>query len=253
MKQIIQSIVKHILPESILLPLKFTYYKLCGKLDKEMMGVGEFLSKRRRFIDIGANTGYYSYHFSRTFQFGEAFEPFFEASKMLQALQNHHLTIHNIALSNQNGTQKFYIPLENGRPEPGLASLEPRDGDCEIRNVPIKMLDDFGFDDVDLIKIDVEGHELKVLQGALATIKKCKPVMIVEVEQRHIDFPIQEVFNFMIDAGYDGMFLQDSVWQSIDLFSNDVHQAPYLNNVYDSRYINNFVFYPHSKSQQSTL
>lgn len=244
MKQLILSIVKLILPERVWLPLKYRYYRLRGKLDKEMLEVDTFLYVRRRFVDIGANTGYYSYHFSKTFQHVDAFEPVFEASKMLRVLQNPNLNIHNIALSNHNGTQKFYIPLKDGRTEPGLASLEPRDGDCEVRNVPIKMLDDFGFEDVDLIKIDVEGHELKVLQGAVETIKKCKPVMIIEVEQRHIDFPIQDVFNFITDIGYKGLFLQNSAWLSIDKFSNEIHQAPYLKNVYDSRYINNFVFIP---------
>ena len=43
-----------------------------------------------------------------------------------------------------------------------------------------KTLDSFVFEDVDYIKIDVEGHELKVLQGATNTIKTYNPLIVVE-------------------------------------------------------------------------
>jgi FkbM family methyltransferase len=248
MKQFVKSMIKHLLPVHMQLPLEFRYHKFRGSLDKEMLGVEKFLSKRRRFIDVGANTGFYSYHFSRSFMNIEAFEPVPEASNMLKMQQISSVKIHDIALSNHNGTQNFFIPLENALPEPGLASLEKRDGVCEERIVPIKTLDEFGFDDIDLIKIDVEGHELKVLQGASATIEICKPVMIIEIEQRHIGYPIQEIFDFVIDKGYSGMFLSNSDWLSLDKFSCDIHQTPYLNNVYDSGYVNNFVFVPNSSS-----
>lgn len=57
---------------------------------------------------------------------------------------------------------------------------------CEHREgikpvvVKQKRLDQFHFDTVDLLKIDVEGHELLVLKGAVTTIEKCSPVIIIE-------------------------------------------------------------------------
>ena len=48
------------------------------------------------------------------------------------------------------------------------------------RNIPVYTLDSFRFDSVNFIKIDVEGYELKVLQGALATIDTNKPIIVVE-------------------------------------------------------------------------
>ena len=53
-----------------------------------------------------------------------------------------------------------------------LASLEERGGECEVRTVKVKTVDDFDFNDVDLIKIDVEGHEQSVIGGAINVIKK---------------------------------------------------------------------------------
>lgn len=43
-----------------------------------------------------------------------------------------------------------------------------------------KRLDDYNFLNVDYIKIDVEGHELKVIKGAIATIEKYNPVIVIE-------------------------------------------------------------------------
>jgi FkbM family methyltransferase len=51
-------------------------------------------------------------------------------------------------------------------------------------------LDDFvrqnGITQINLVKIDVEGFELKVLKGAAESIKKFKPVLIIEVDDEHL-------------------------------------------------------------------
>ena len=49
----------------------------------------------------------------------------------------------------------------------------------------MKRLDDYALDDVDLIKIDVEGYEFFVIQGGEATITRNRPVMIVEQKPQH--------------------------------------------------------------------
>ena len=50
--------------------------------------------------------------------------------------------------------------------------------------IPLKTLDSFNFSDVDLIKIDVEGYEQDILLGALETIEKNRPVLVIE-QQKH--------------------------------------------------------------------
>ena len=53
--------------------------------------------------------------------------------------------------------------------------------DAAMSVVQQKMIDSFNLPRVDLIKIDVEGMELDVLQGAVETIKRCKPMMTIEI------------------------------------------------------------------------
>ena len=109
-------------------------------------------------------------------------------------------------------------------------------------------MDAFGFTDRDLIKIDVEGHEAQVIEGAKKTLEASKPVIVVETEQRHIgQTPIENVFQNFFDLGYRGMFLSDEKVIDIDDFQYEKHQKPYLENVFSENYINNFIFVYNSK------
>ena len=46
--------------------------------------------------------------------------------------------------------------------------------------VPTLRIDDFGFPFCDLLMLDIEGYELFALHGAIETIKRCKPVIVLE-------------------------------------------------------------------------
>jgi FkbM family methyltransferase len=52
-------------------------------------------------------------------------------------------------------------------------------------DIPMKRLDDFGFQDVDFLKVDCEGYELFVLRGAEEMLKRCRPCVIVEQKPGH--------------------------------------------------------------------
>ena len=68
-----------------------------------------------------------------------------------------------------------------------------------------KTLDSFNFEDVDYIKIDVEGHELKVLNGAINTINKYSPLIVVEENgsaEKWNKGTKNEALNYLQDLGY---------------------------------------------------
>lgn len=68
-----------------------------------------------------------------------------------------------------------------------------------------KTLDSYNFKDVDIIKIDVEGYELQVLEGAVDTIKKNRPIVqieCVEIQPRAFGRTIQELMDYFNDRDY---------------------------------------------------
>jgi FkbM family methyltransferase len=242
MNKHVKDILSVIIPNRLHLPLWYWFRKFKGTLDQEMFVASTFLENHRRFLDIGSNVGIYSYYFAKSMDQIDAFEPLIEASSRLSATNLKNVSIHNIALSNRCETKTFYIPIANRKLVTGLATLEEKPGNHVERIINVTTLDEFKYDDVDLIKIDVEGHEIHVIRGAIHTIKRCKPVIIVEIEQCHIKVPITDIFQEIIDLGYDGYFLIDRELRSIGEFDYEKHQKPYLSNVLDRHYVNNFIF-----------
>jgi len=243
-KKVLQKIIEKILPKKYHLPLYFFYFKFRKYLEPEMFIVENLIESNYRFLDIGANLGIYSYYFRNKFKFINSFEPLKEVSNGLKALNLKNIRVHNTAISNQEGTRILHVPMLLGNPSPGLASLEKRDGLCKEHIVKVETIDSFSFDDVSLIKIDVEGHELSVLRGSIETIKRCRPIILVEIEQRHIKQDIKDVFSEFLNLNYNGFFLKRNKLISISKFDCKKHQKLFLKNPLDNIYINNFIFSP---------
>ena len=80
-----------------------------------------------------------------------------------------------------------------------IHSLEDKDDSYKIDIVP---LDYFNFENISLIKIDVEHMEIEVLEGSLNLIKRCKPTIIIETYQ--LDTLKQtNIFKELVALGYE--------------------------------------------------
>ena len=240
----LRKIIEIILPSSKQLFFRMLWYKVSNKIDKEILFAEKILNKKRRFIDIGGNVGIYSYLFSNKFKQIECFEPIKEITYRLSALNKKNIHLHNLALSNRAGNLRLYIPKIDGILTPPLATLEKRSKPYETRKISIKKLDSFNFSYVDLIKIDVEGHEYKLIQGAIKTIKKNLPIIICEIEQRHSSLPIYKTFRLIEKLGYEGLFFKNNKLKKLNKFSYRNDQKLYLNDVENKSYVNNFIFVP---------
>ena len=120
------------------------------------------------------------------------------------------MKIHTVALSDREGSANLLIPVDpSGVEHDASASIEHgKFARARKELVLLRTLDSFSFDHVSLIKIDVEGHEYSVLQGAKATLANSKPALLIEIEQRHSVRPIAEVFRELMRVGYRGFFLR---------------------------------------------
>ncbi|MBK9337679.1 MAG: FkbM family methyltransferase [Lewinellaceae bacterium] len=128
-------------------------------------------------------------------RFGQVFA--FEANRSadfdLLHYQKPNVHFFQYGLSDANETRVLHVPVRQGIPVVGWASIGRRtlpfaDAFLELP-VELQRLDDQPFvqnQAIDLIKIDVEGHELEVLRGGLETIRRNKPVLLIEdnTEQR---------------------------------------------------------------------
>jgi len=101
------------------------------------------------------------------------------SKKNLENYQN--FQIFDCALSNKNSSGELYVH-EKGL---GANSLVPSDGITKTENIQLKKLDDFKFQNVDYIKIDVQFHELEVIEGSIDTLKNNNPVLCIEAARRN--------------------------------------------------------------------
>lgn len=139
-------------------------------------------------VDIGANIGLTALMFSQMARTVACFEPIKRSMDYL--MQNivvnevYNVTPYHIALSNSEGQRKFMLASSN-RTGAHISKGEIVPGhDEEI--VVSKTLDSVSktleqINKIDVIKIDVEGHEKYVLEGARETLERDKPIVVLEL------------------------------------------------------------------------
>jgi len=190
------------------------YFKLFLPHDKDYLGL-KILFKNKKifngsFIDIGANTGSSILSF-RSMGFKNviySFEPnFFLFNKYLKKLKKNdrNIKIFNNALGDNNKPLIFYTPCIKKKYIHYFSSFNQDYVKSSMRNtfpdqkfkfqknkIKVKKLDNFYFNKkIDLIKIDTEGHDLQVLKGGKKTIKRYKPIFLIEYN-RELFFKICE-------------------------------------------------------------
>lgn len=251
-----KKILLDICPKKLRLPFTFYYWKLSGKLEKEIICLKDIVGTGQTTIDIGANNGIYSYALSKLSKKVEAFEPQIWCCEIISAYSQsigNKIDVHNVGLSDAEGYLTLHIPLIDGKLHRGFASFKEVEEKCQCLTVSIRKLDDYNFRDISLIKIDVEGYESQVIRGAKETIVREKPVLLVEIEQRHLGIkPIESVFNEITELGYQGSFFYKGKVLSLSEFSSEKYQKQFLekynNEYFESKskqeYVNNFIFRP---------
>lgn len=168
----------------------------------------------RTAIDIGSCYGAMSNIFAQDFETVHAFEIMPDFMPCLKKNNEEHdnIVYHNVGLSSkehkvvikrkQYGGRSliFDSSFTGGLVKKQLRSLSEKV--VSLYEVEVKPLDAFELEYVDLIKIDVENFEPAVVWGAMETIKKWKPLLVIEMymaEQKAIvDFLLTEVLDYRI-------------------------------------------------------
>lgn len=155
-----------------------------------------------RCLDVGANIGVISQALIASGFSVEAFEPQPEIFKLLvencasmSLLESGHYE-HNVAIGAQAGVAnmpKVHYSVKNNFGGLGIGTPSIY-GNIEV---PVVTIDSFEYRDVGFIKVDVEGYELEVLEGAQETIKRCKPVMYLEDDRDNKSAALRKYLDYL--------------------------------------------------------
>jgi FkbM family methyltransferase len=216
-------------------------------------------SEQHACFDVGAHFGEYIYVLRRIVRPSQlyAFEPNPEAFGRLQRLFPE-VNVSCVALSNVSGMANMTIPTIGGQIYTTRGTLENITEPGEIRRDSIQVqtmtLDQFcserGVSSVGFIKIDVEGHEAKVIDGGQELIARCQPILLVELESRHHDRPLEECIADIEGLGYIGYYLNLNRmrYEEASGFDSDVFQC--YDNLKTPNYVNNFLFLPRTCAEE---
>ena len=113
----------------------------------------------------------------------------------------------------------------------------------KARKVQVRTLDSFELDNVSFIKIDVEGHEEAVIEGARGLLLRNRPVLLVESEDRHNPGAPNRLIAQLKAMNFDAYFLRRGKLHVVaDLTSEEstFSEKKYANH----GYVNNYIFVP---------
>jgi FkbM family methyltransferase len=218
----------------------------------ELSIISQLAGSCRVVFDVGANIGWYSLHLGQQLRESQGQVYSFEPVPQTFAELTHNIEVNgcgdtvrafNIALGEAAKSIQFYIPAFTGSVAASAHRLFPDD---ENRTVECQVvtLDEFvrtqQIKQVDLIKCDVEGSELFVLQGAPETIATHKPIIMLEMLRKWakaFGYHPNDIIALLRGYGYRGWYYEDSGFHEIPEMGDDCTQTNFFF-LHDSKHEN---------------
>jgi FkbM family methyltransferase len=246
---VVRSLVKRLMrPSDRVVYRAWADYWFAGESELRLLAV--LCDRERVAVDVGGHFGIYAYFLMRYARRCVVLEPNPAQVAWLElalARWRARIDIVPVAASDRDGEAMLRVP----RYESALATLEAANhsigDDFETVTVATRCIDGLDLGDVGFMKIDVEGHELAVLEGASGTIARARPNVQVEAEERHRPGTVAAVAAFFARLDYRGVFDEGGGLVPIERFDAARHQdVAHLpgGRHRGPRYVNNFVFLP---------
>lgn len=197
-------------------------------LDKELFVLGRFLPRGGTMMDVGAAGGVHAILGAR--HVGPQGNVIAIEARPCSAgilrrwravLRLDQMIVLSTAVGAHPGSLELRTPVVPTRTHPDQGGMSASDGwlsklPSRVRTVGMTTLDLVaqaqGLDRLDLVKIDVEGAELGVLEGGAETIERLQPVVVIEIEDRHLQRmgrTADEVVSWFVTRGYLGHVLAE--------------------------------------------
>ena len=212
----------------------------------------QFTDPTKAAVDVGALLGQYSLTLSSLSTKCLCVEPLKNYAFLAKVLPSNCIVC-TVAAGDQPGEGVLRTPDY----QYGLSSLLNNEWVKAGKNVTeqvtaIQKLDDIVLQEmpdepIGFVKIDVEGYELKVLNGATELLQTFRPNLQIEIETGNL----QVVRGLLENLGYTGLFFFDGRLREIGQFRSDLHRSPDNEwspekaDAFDTDlYVSNFFFIP---------
>ncbi|GIJ21959.1 FkbM family methyltransferase [Micromonospora lutea] len=218
------------------------------RVEPELARLADFVPTGGTAVDVGAWYGPWTARLLRRADRVVAVEPTTALAGQLRAAFPD-VEVVEAAVSDHEGTATLYLP--EGGAIVGTSSLEDatQGPAVSVRRITLDSLD---LTDVRFVKLDIEGHELPALRGAERTVRRDRPVLLIEVEERIQ--PVEPLLDLLTGWGYRGYVLPDRTWVPLADFDLGRHQREAIARVGQGfarrvvwprpRYVNSVLFRP---------
>jgi FkbM family methyltransferase len=254
--------LRALLPQVALNWQEVRYFERYGEVEMHLL---EYLCRRDQdAIDVGANVGGYVHFMRHHARRAIAFEPIPEFVELLRRKFPRDVMIEPIALSDRAGEAELYVPMIDGVMISGCSTLSVAAATeyTAHRALKVRMdrLDTVYGGTAGFIKIDVEGHEQAVLDGAIETIDRCRPRLLVEIEEHLSPGGLERAQVYFSRLGYRGHYVHRGRLEPLEKYSlanlQDPANKPDLTAALRERprfddYVYNFIFLPPVEPQET--
>jgi FkbM family methyltransferase len=167
------------------------------------------------FFDIGANVGFVTLLAANIVGRSGRVVSFEPVPDNIAAIEGNlalnridWVDVHETAIASRSGSASLIVSDVSAFSR--LAHVSVPDGECERIEVAVSSVDELlasgAVPPPDVIKIDVEGAELEVIEGMRATLERHRPVLLCEVHDRHVPY-----VELMQSFGYETINLDEDV------------------------------------------
>lgn len=189
--------------------------------------VHRVLHRPGTLLDVGAHDGAFTLPLARLPRSRViAFEPLPAAFARLRAAVGGapNVELRQEALGDHRGEAVLTLPVVDGVANEQWASIaKDYTGHgarvaAQRHAVPLRRLDEFGLADLTAVKIDAEGAEYEVLRGGRETLLRCRPILSLEIEERHREGATWAVPAYLDALGYEVVFEHAGAWRPMREF-----------------------------------
>ena len=199
-----------LLPPSVFYRRRIAYEAATG--EPELAVLDRLMRRGGVAVDIGANQGFFAFALAQLSRRVVCFEPNPDYAAFARWMLRGRAEVHALALADTPGRETFYVPHSDEGLVLHLAGSLKRAHDqfktIASYAVEVHTLDSFGLTDVTFIKIDVEGSERDVLEGARQTIARERPPLLLELLSGTHDDPGALTAEICRSFGYEALIVQ---------------------------------------------